>query len=374
MTLFGALSFVLSLGFVQINSNFKKYHPILLRKKKSRPSPRIQEPTPALRFSKHFSQKGLLAHKQRMKKVVVLEEPLSRKYCAPRLSCTYLFIALSNILALILPLYFFTGTDGDFWMIHGTYREQPNIKFLYKCIVVLEATSSTTGQKKEIFVSTMDSLNVLRPESFRMASVQFHEEDIDLDGRIDFITLETNVPIAADEEIHGMKVLLFFNFRLQKRVKLEMETVAYTSIESGAPIGGFNSKGSLMLRQANPLGIRNYSSFLYAKDTPLVGIFDTPSARRITDSNINRVLKNYRERDVAADYVERYPIKTRGIVSAEAGKFNLKMRVDIPEQNILYVATLPEVLKDGWVKYLSVVTVCWFFIERMKRFALRNFL
>lgn len=305
-----------------------------------------------------------------MRKVVVFEEPLSRKFSVPRLSLTYLFIALSNIFALILPIYFYTGTDGDFWIIHGNYREQPNINFLYKVIVVLEATSSTTGHRKEIFVSTMDSLNALRPETFRMASVQFHEEDVDLDGKVDFVTLEASVPIAADEEIHGMQALLFFNFRLQKRVKLEMESVAYTSIESGAPIGGFNSKGSLMLRQTNPLGIRNYSSFLYAKDTPLVGIFDTPSARRITDSNISRVLKKYRDRDIAADYVERYPIKTRDIGIGDASNFHLKIKVDIPEQNILYIATLPEVLKDGWVKYLSVVAVCWFFIERIKHFAL----
>ena len=88
--------------------------------------------------------------------------------------------------------------------------------------------------------------------------------------------------------------------------------------------------------------------------------------------NISRVLKKYRERDTAADYVERYPIKTRDIASGEAGNFHLKIKVDIPEQNILYIATLPEVVKDGWVKYLSVVALCWFFIERIKHFTLGN--
>jgi hypothetical protein len=309
-----------------------------------------------------------------MKKVIVFKEPLSRIYSVPRLSFTYIFIVLSNIFAFILPFYFFTGTDGDFWMTHGTYREKPNVKFLYKFIMVLEATSSTTGQRKEIFVSTMDSLNVLRPESHRMASVQFHEDDVDLDGKFESFTLEANVPIGADEDIHSMQALLFFNFRLEKRVKMDMESVAYTSVESGAPIGGFNSAGSLMLRQKNPLGIRSYFSNLYAEDTPLVGIIDAPSARRVTDSNIGRVLEKYREREVVADYVQRYPIKTRGMNSGEAGTFHLKMKVDIPDQEILYISTLPEVLKDGWVKYLSVVILCWFFIERMKGFALCNYL
>ncbi len=304
----------------------------------------------------------------------MFKEPLSRRYSVPRLSFTYLFIVLSNIFTLILPFYFFTGTDGDFWLTHGTYREKPNVKFLYKFIMVLEATSSTTGQRKEIFVSTMDSINVLRPESHRMASVQFHEDDVNLDGKIESFTLETNVPIAADEDINSMQALLFFNFRLEKRVKIDMESVAYTSVESGAPIGGFNSAGSLVLRQKKPLGIRSYFSNLYAEDSPLVGTIDTFPTRRITDSNIGSVLKKYRDRDIATDYVEHYPIKTRGMHSGKAGNFHLKMKVNIPEQEILYIATLPEVLKDGWVKYLSVVILCHFFIERIKGFALCNYL
>lgn len=309
-----------------------------------------------------------------MKKVVVFNEPMSLKYSVSRLSFTYIIVVLSNILVLILPFYLFAATDGDFWIIYGTFREQPDVKFLYKFIMVLEATSSTTGQTKEIFTSTMDYLNVLRPESHRSASIQSHENDVNLDGKFDSFTLEANVPLAADEVIHSVQALLFFNLRLHKRVKLDMESLAYTSVNSVAPIDGFDSKGSLMLRQMNPLGIRSYLSTLYAEDSPLLGLTDATSTRRVTNSNIGNVLQKYRDRDVAADYVERYPIKTRGIDSGKAGTFHLKMTVDIPEQEILYIATLAEVLKDGWIKYLSLVALCWFMLERIKSFAFRNHL
>lgn len=305
-----------------------------------------------------------------MQKVVVFSEPMARKYKVSRLSFTNLIVTLSNICLLLLPFYFFTGTDGDFWMTYGKYREQPDVNFLYKFILVLEATSSKTGQGKEIFVSTMDPLNVLRPESLRQARIQSHDNDTDLDGKFDSFTLEADVPLAADEEIHSVQALLFFNLRLHKRVKLDMETLAYTSVESVTPLGGFDSHGLLMLRQTIPLGIRSYSSSLYVKDTPLVGLSDSAHTLCVTDSNIGRILKKYRERDVSADYIERYPIKANTIEAG--GTFHLKMTVDIPEQEIMHIAALAEILKDGWIKYLSLVVLFWLLLERIKRFAFAN--
>mmetsp|Transcript_9400 Transcript_9400/g.19820 ORF Transcript_9400/g.19820 Transcript_9400/m.19820 type:complete len:328 (-) Transcript_9400:306-1289(-) len=304
-----------------------------------------------------------------MKKVVVFEEPLSRRYATPRLSFTYLVIVLSNSFALMVPFYFCTGTEGDFWLKNDTYRETPDIKFLYKFIMVLETASPTSDKTNEIFVSTMDSLNVLRPETYRMANVMFHEDDADLDGMFDSFTLDATVPLAKDEKIMSMQALLFFNFRLQKRVKFDMESVAYTSFDSGIPISRFDTTGSLMLRQTSPFGVRKYFSALYTEDTPLVDVIELSSTNRITDANIGNILEEYRERDIATDYVERYPIKYRALDTGENGTFRIEMKMDISEQEVLYIPTLVEVLKDAWVKYLSVVVLCWFLIKRIKSFA-----
>ena len=304
-----------------------------------------------------------------MTKAVVFQEPLIRRYSAPKLSIAYIFIILCNTAGLILPIFIFNGTHGDFWIQYGKYREQPEVTFLYKFIMVLESKSMASDRTKDIFVSNIDSLNVLRPETFRLASIQFHEDDIDRDGKFDSLTLEADVPLYPDEQIQSMQVLLFFNFRLQKRVKLDMESLAYTSVESSLPIGGYDSAGTFMLRQSKPLGIRAYFSTLYAAETPLIDTDDLHANNRIMDCNIGNILEKYRSRGVVADYVERYPIKTRGRtnLSGEAGNFHLKMKMDVPEQEILYVATLMEVLKDGWIKYLSVVVVGFVLINRIKQ-------
>ena len=307
-----------------------------------------------------------------MKQVLVHSEPLTRQYYAPRLSFTYPFIILANLFALIVPFYFCTSTDAGIWMTNGSYREQPDVKFLYKFMMVLEATSASSGGRtKEIFVSTMDSLNVHRPESYRMANVKFHEHDDDLDGKFDSFTLEADVPLTGDEQIHAMQAVLFFDYRMQARVKFDMESVAYTSFESGLPLSGYDTRGSLELRQTNPLGIRGYFSELYSEETPLVDT-TAEAATRTSESNIASLIEKYRERNVAADYVERYPIKSRATDSEENGTFHLKMKVHIPEQDVSYIPTLVEVLKDGWIKYLSVVVLFWLMLERVKRFLFRE--
>ncbi len=303
-----------------------------------------------------------------MKRIIIFQEPLARQYSAPRLSLSHISIILSNLAALIIPFYFFNGTHGDFWIQTGAYRERPEVAFLYKFIMVLESTSLTTGRTKEIFVSNIDALNILRPETFRLANIQFHEDDVDRDGKFDSFTLEADVPLDSDEQIQSMQALLFFNFRLQRRVKFDMESIAYTSIESIVPMAGFDSKGSLVLRQSNPLGVRDSFSTLYAAETPLIDTIDSLATKRTTDSNVGHILEKYRARNVAADYVEQYPVKIRKRTSepGEAGTFHLKMKVDVPEQEILYIATLMEVLKDGWIKYLSVVVVCFVLLNRVK--------
>jgi len=301
------------------------------------------------------------------RKVVVFEETLSRKHKTKRSSLAYLFVLLCNALILLLPFFLLLYSDGGLWLKEGTYREQPDVKFLYQYIIILETASTTVAasQTKEIFVSNQDELNVQRTGSYRAANIEFNENDFDLDGRFDSFTLETEIPLGEDEQVVGMQAVLFFNYKLEDRVKFDTESVAYTTFDSGLPLASYDSKGTLELRQIKPLGIRDYSSTLYAEETPLIN--------ESSSTNIGQILEKYRERNVAVDYMEQYPIKTRAS-SKENSKFHLKMKIDVPEQNVMYIPTLVEVLKDVWVKYLSVLVLCWYLVETIKRFAFSNHL
>jgi transmembrane protein 231 len=308
-----------------------------------------------------------------MKRIVVHENSLKKSYTASsRLAIAYIFVIACNIFTLVVPFYFW---NGQFWKTQDSFREQPHVSFLYKVIMVLEAVSPTTGQQKEIFVSNLDAINMLRHETSRMANIQSHEADANLDGTNDYFDLEINVPLNPDEQIKRMQTIAFFDYQLKKRVKLEMESLAYVSVDSDLPLSGYDTEGEFMFRQTNPLGVRHYKSILYKDDTPLVRT-DSPAAFHASNSNIRDILSRYRVRDVAADYVERYPIKSFDVGASSNGEkvYRLKMRIKVPTQDVGYIPTLIEVLKEAWVKYLSVVILCWLLFDRLKTFAFSHHL
>lgn len=297
---------------------------------------------------------------------VLHKEAVTKNYTASsRLSIAYLFVIACNIFALVVPFYFWNVSDG-FWITEGSYREQPDVSFLYKVIMVLTTTSATTGQPSEIFVSTFNDANELRHDTFRMANIQSHEGDQDLDGIFDWFDLEVKVPLHEGEEVKSMQAIAFFDYQLTKRVKLGMESIAYASVDSAVPLSGYDTEGDLLFRQASPLEVRGYKSTLYVNETPLV----RSDSQLASNSNIGDILSRFRIRNIAADFVERYPVRKIDLSVQHARSFDLKMKIRIPQQEIVrYIPTLLEILKDAWVKYLSVVILCWLLLDRLKTFA-----
>ena len=302
-----------------------------------------------------------------MKRIIIYQEPQTKPYKATRFSLPYLFVLACHLFTFIYPFYFW---NDKLWTTRKSYQEQPDVSFLYKVIMVLQTSSSSTGGSKEIYVSTLDALNALRHDTFRMGSIQSYEGDINLDGRIDSFELNINVPLNPGEQIVSMQTVAFFNYQLKQNVQLQMESVAYTSIDSSnGPLSGYDVEGDLIFRQDHPLGVREYQSILYEEETPLVPL-NSNMLYDVSNSNIGEILTKYRRREVRADYVERYPVKTMDLDDATADDrmYSLKMKIRIPEQEVVYIPTLTEVLKDAWVKYLSVVILCWFVVDRIKSF------
>ena len=84
-----------------------------------------------------------------------------------------------------------------------------------------------------------------------------------------------------------------------KRVKLEMESVAYVLVDSNLSLSCYDTECDLLFRQIQPLGIWGYKSTLYADETPLART--DSKAHRASNSNVRDVLTRYGKRDTAAD-------------------------------------------------------------------------
>ena len=124
------------------------------------------------------------------------------------------------------------------------YREQPDIHFKHEMMVLLE----TENMDQAITWSTDQRFNLLMQDQVRIPSVKVRssvfmmlqlyltyfppylqsiETDWNRDGIKDYLDLELKMPLSNDENVYGIKLLLFFDVKLKLFSQLGMEAMAY---------------------------------------------------------------------------------------------------------------------------------------------------
>ena len=226
----------------------------------------------------------------------------------------------------------------------------------------------------ELYYSTMTAVDHFNDrDNFRLASVIYRKDDDDLDGKVDRLILDFELPLGSTEKIYGIQGLVFVQYRLNGHVKMSMESLAYIQHDGGLPASRFETRGDLVLRQNFPMRVRNTNTILYEDDSWL----DDKAAFRSMGGeklNIKDIVRRYGARELTTDYSERYPIWGRDITSGALGQegntnFKLKATIDVPRlQDILYIPTLYEVLMEAWMRYLSLLIVSVFLMRRLVQF------
>ena len=324
--------------------------------------------------------------------VELITVPVSKRYTASRLSFAYLVKVIGTCLAIIIP-YILSLSPQDYplgiWLKRDVYREQPAVKFQYRVILVAQVKddSNGNGTPRELYYSTVREVNEARPETFRAASVSSQEVDRNLDGLVDSLKLEIDVPLLMQEQVYGVQALVFLNYRLQKHVKVDMECLAFIDSRGrgGLPGSSYSSRGDLVLRQNLPMRVEKKFTNLYKYDNDLLR--DIHTVRSVRDSNILSIMESYGARDVFAHYVERLshwgggynhardPDPGPGPDPDRDGNevFHLEVTVDIPGlQQVIFIPTLPQVLVEAWNRYLSLLVISGYIMRRFFLFLYTN--
>jgi len=261
--------------------------------------------------------------------------------------------------------------NGGIWLKHDTFWEQPKSAYLYKAIVVLQV-EDVSGTPGEIFYSTIGGVNALRPRSFRTAIIRSREIDNNLDGVMDQIYFSAIFPLSANERVYGAHALLFFNYTLQDRVKINTEGMVYAGHDSGLAGSGLFVNGDLNFIQRYPIEIRGESSTLYG-DEPL---FDEQTgSTQIDASVIKNIVEKYSRRLYANVRMENtLSIWSRAldVTSTTDKQFNFTLTLNIPEQEVRYIPKAADVLKDGWIKYLSLFVVVSYLLRTFCSFVFNH--
>ena len=260
------------------------------------------------------------------------------------------FFRVANFLAVIALALVTTYVTGSMWVKTRLSYEQPDVVFDSNLVVVLEGESPSDVW----FWSTLPNLNRAFETSFASTDLSVSQEDYNFDGKVDSVRIKLASKVGA--RIHGIKILAQFDYKLRKRVHLNMKSLAYVSHSSGTPGSSFSADGLLSLRQLEPLADdstrREYLVDLLVDGEP-DGYLQASSKLKISS-----ILEEYFFRNETTVFDTSYSAWQPG--EAKHG-FQANVLVRIPPfQEIVYKPATIEILKFGWILFLaSFIVFFW---------------
>jgi hypothetical protein len=138
-----------------------------------------------------------------------------------------------------------------------------------------------------------------------------------------------------------------------------MESVAYSSHESGLPGSRLTSHGTMRFHQRCPLEINDHSSTLYGNEVLMTSTGPTQPFEEV--SIYYMLAKQYSVRDIRATYEPHFSL-WHNAERSTAGKpldtmFRFELTIDIPFEEIQYRPTFAELLRNAWVQYLAMFAI-----------------
>lgn len=305
--------------------------------------------------------------------VQVYSESLYRRYYASRLSAAYLFTVGVGLTAMCLPFFLAYSTTPSFWLKTAAYREQPDVEYEYKVIVQLQGTNAEG--LTEMYFSTMESVNSLHERDVRVPLLRSTNLDDNRDGLVDRVYFETLMPLKADERVYAAQVAAFYRVKLKRRARVDFEALAYYSATSSLPGDKCYIAGDYTLRQKWPFRAKGGYTTPYEAH-PLL----EPKTATYDQTDLAKLLAAYTMRNTTMDFAPRYTVwtPTHGPPTTTENSpvphyaFNLTIDMRVPQGDVLYTPTATEVLKHAWVKYLAMLVVVVYLLDKLCSFIFYN--
>ncbi|XP_072168857.1 transmembrane protein 231-like [Diadema setosum] len=284
--------------------------------------------------------------------------PLQSRYKAS--ICTKAtFFAIAAFLFTVIPPLLLAYRSEGFWIKQAFYREQPDVKFKHQILLVVH----TGSVKNYVTWSTYKNFNLLEQANLRIPLIKSREEDTNRDGKNDNFQFSIEMPILGSEDVHGVQVIFIFDYRLYRFSELRMEAMAYISHSSAMSGAQLNADGDLKLRLRQPLAHKGLDT---RYDVPIINS-DSVFAE---DYSFSHIFSSYQERNVTTRFESDYPVWITGRGSEQP--FVISGRITYPEETIVYIPGFWQVIKFGWIQYLSVLLLFIFLMERVKSFVFEN--
>ena len=279
--------------------------------------------------------------------VSVFSESYKRYYYAPWLSFPTCVTITCFIIGILLP-FFAQFYNDNFWNPIDTFYEHPVIQNKNEFIIY----GST--KEKSFTLSNFDKINT---DASLLSASNFVLVDDDNDNIVDKVTFTAT--INEESVLQNIKVLLFFDYFLQEKTQIQFQSMCYVDI---SPNGGtdIKTKGTLMLKQKEPLKVRPFIDFEEGKDYFTTGKVLVPSFDDIYDEFTIK-------RKMSTKYEYTSNVKNIG------APINIQIEIEIPKYQEVIYAQPPYInLKFKWIQYLALLIPTLLVINYFISFAFEN--
>lgn len=265
------------------------------------------------------------------------------------------------ILALTwIPPILIAYRSQGFWQRLDHYSEQGNIHFKYQVLVIMD--TSTDGSY--VAWSTYQNFNQLQMDHLRVPILKARENDLNGDGLNDELSLRLEMPLLDSERVHGLKLMIIFDYLLSKFSYFQMESLAYVSHTSPLAGGSMEVVGDLSLQQTQPLGHKDVDTRY--NESIIDGTSIYAESYSIPD-----ILTRYTARNVSTVLDNSHTVWLSGRGADQP--FTIKAHIRYREQHqILFTPGFWQLIKGGWIQYVSILVVFWFVFTKIKVFIFQN--
>ncbi|KAL8590014.1 hypothetical protein ACOMHN_007039 [Nucella lapillus] len=290
----------------------------------------------------------------------IFSHPELRRYKATIVSKATVFQIVCFLLVFIVPLLI-TYRSGGFWIKESTYQETPEVAFKHELMLVVDLQGNPGDY---VTYSTFQAYNQLQEGRLRVPLITSREEDENGDGRPDMLKFNLEMPLIDTENVVGVRLVLFFYYKLLKYSSFHMESLAIISEVAPSPAAKLYVSGDLVIRQKQALAHRGI-------DKRFNGSLIDSSSAFAEEYNLQALIEKYNKRNVTTRLVTPDALWMSG--RAAGSPFVIQADIAYPaEETYRYRPGFWYLIKWGWVQYLSVLVLFIYIFERVKVFVFIN--
>ncbi|KAG8329774.1 transmembrane protein 231 isoform X2 [Homalodisca vitripennis] len=232
-----------------------------------------------------------------------------------------------------------------------TYQEQPQVSYKYDYILIAD-----TDSRDSLIICS--NLPYISTNHYSCPIVKAIEEDVNRDGYNDALHFSINL-LSEDVTVHGITLLLFFDYKLTSYCRVQMEVMAVVQHSSPLAGAGLIVSADLSLVQRQPLNPRHTHTQ-----------YNISTVQSTVPFSLPQLLSQYSFRNVSARLTNMYVSWQTRPVAGEP--FTVDATVIYTESTVRYTPSRWQQLRLGWVQFFPILVISILAFRAVKSFIFSN--